>query len=422
MTTLPILATLLALAVAAPAPAASILPEARETAPAGPGPAAQGFAAIARGDLDAAERHFTALRQADPAAPAAWLGLAEVAARRGNVAETERLLRAGIAQAPHSSHLHRALGRLMAQRGDPEGTVAAFVAAQQAQPDEALSYFELAEILHERFGQAERALPFYAAALERDPRHWKAAYGRGLALARAGRPAEALSVLAEAARLGPHSPLPDYARAQILMRQNRPQEALAAFDAALARDPELVPARLGKGGVLLGQGRPRDAIPEFEHALARVPNEVNALLGLGMARQAEGDAVGAEAAFRAVLARTPQHPIALNNLAWLTVERGGDLDEAVRWAEAAVTALPNDPSVITTLGWVRRARGELPQAEAALAQAVTLQPNADRLTRLAMVRAAMGRRDEALADLRRALELQPGYAPARQELERIQRN
>jgi uncharacterized protein YjiS (DUF1127 family) len=39
-----------------------------------------------------------------------------------------------------------------------------------------------------------------------------------------------------------------------------------------------------------------------------------------------------------------------------------------------------------------------------------------------MVRAAMGQRAAALADLRRALEMQPGYARARQELERIQRN
>jgi Tfp pilus assembly protein PilF len=78
--------------------------------------------------------------------------------------------------------------------------------------------------------------------------------------------------------------------------------------------------------------------------------------------------------------------------------------------------------VLTTLGWVRHRRGESAQAEAALARAVALQPNADRLTRLAMVRAAMGQRAAALADLRRALEMQPGYARARQELERIQRN
>jgi tetratricopeptide (TPR) repeat protein len=68
---------------------------------------------------------------------------------------------------------------------------------------------------------------------------------------------------------------------------------------------------------------------------------------------------------------------------------------------------------------VRRARGELPAAEAALAEAVAMQPNAERLARLAMVRAALGRRDAALADLRQALELQPGHPLAAAELARL---
>jgi tetratricopeptide (TPR) repeat protein len=414
----PLRVALLALAIAGPAAANSILPRTPDPATVA-GPTRTAFEAIAAGRLDEAEGRFNALRTANPTAAAPWLGLAEIAARRGNVEETERLLREGIGVAPQSPELHRALGRLLAAKGDEEGTVGAFAAAQRARPADPLSYLELGDILLERFGRAERSIAAYAQAQNRDPNDWRAPYGRGLALARLRQPAQALPPLAEAARLAPENPLPDYTRAQILLRLNRPQDALAAFDASLARAPDYAPSRLGKAALLMGQGRPRDAIPEFQRVLAATPTEVNALVGMGMARQATGDAAGAEAAFRAAIEQAPQHPVALNNLAWLTVERRGNLDDAARWAEAALTVLPNDPSVLTTLGWVRRARNELPQAEAALARAVQLQPNADRLARLGTVRAAMGKREEAIADLRRAAQMDASNAMARQELQRL---
>jgi len=412
-------AALAALLVGA-ASAASILPRGPEGTAAPAGPLRDAMALVARGDLALAEERFTTLRDANGRLVAPWLGLAEVAARRNDPEEAGRRLREGLGATGGAPELHRALGRLAAQLGDGDGMVAAFTAAQRARPGDAVSYLELAELLQERFGETERSLVLYEAALARDSGNGRAAYGRGLALARLGQPDRAIPALSEAARLNAASALPDFARAQVLARSNRPAEALAAYDAAILRDPDMAEARRAKGALLVGLRRPREAVPEFERVLAREPGEVNALLGVAMAREALGEGRAAAEGYRAVLARFPDNPIALNNLAWLLAGERGELDEALRRAEGAVAALPEDASALTTLGWVRRQRGELAEAEAVLTRAVALQPNGDRLMRLGMVRAGLGRRAEAVADLRRAVRADPDSAAARRELRRLE--
>jgi hypothetical protein len=46
---------------------------------------------------------------------------------------------------------------------------------------------------------------------------------------------------------------------------------------------------------------------------------------------------------RTVLKLQPDNPIALNNLAFLLVEGGADLDQALTYAQRAKQKLPNDP-------------------------------------------------------------------------------
>jgi len=417
-----LLALLLA-AHAAPAGAVSMGGDAPlSEAPAAPGAAQPALAALARGDLAAAERGFSDLLRAQPASALAHLGLADLRFRAGDAAGAEALLRQGIAangDTPEAAALWRALARLQGRTGRVEEMLAAFGEARRIAPRDPTNPLQLANILHQRLGRPADALPLYEMAIALAPDLADAHYGGGLALARVGRPAEALAPLARAAVLAPQSGLPDHARGQVLAGLGRPGEALAAYDRALTREPGLLDTRLARGGLLLAAlARPADAAAEYTRAAALAPQLAGPRIGLGIARERAGDAAGAERAYREALEREAANPIAQNNLAWLLASQRRSLDEALALAERASAALPGEPGALTTLGWVRRQRGELAEAEPLLARAVAAQPTAERLARLGTVRAELGRRPEAEADFRRALELDPAQPLAREGLAR----
>lgn len=374
----------------------------------------------APGELDAARAGFERLRDADPASPSPYIGLAEVAMRRDDLTAAEAYLRAGLAANPRVPQLHRALGRVHAAQGQAEAAVADFDEAIRLAPDLPAAYLEIADLLSQRLDQPARALPFYESVLSRDPGNGIARYGRALALARTGEPARAITELNDAARLLPDSPVPDYARARLLVQAGNSADALAALDAALLRQPGFMMARIAKASLLQAMGRQAEAFALYDAALQDDPGSVAALLGVGMALQMDGQLSGAAARYRTALAIEPANTAAMNNLAWLAaIERRG-LDDALAWSRRAVAGAPEEAAFADTLGWVLYQRGDFQEAETALARAVALRASAASLTRLAAVRAELGRKAEAMADIERALQIDPGYQPAREELARLQ--
>ena len=64
-----------------------------------------------------------------------------------------------------------------------------------------------------------------------------------------------------------------------------------------------------------------------------------------------------EKEYRAALEIDPQFAPAANNLAYLLSTEGGDIDEALKYARIAKEKLPDDPSVMDTLGWIYYKKG-----------------------------------------------------------------
>ena len=114
-----------------------------------------------------------------------------------------------------------------------------------------------------------------------------------------------------------------------------------------------------------------------------------------------------------MLELSPKHPLAANNLASNLSDTGGNLDEALKFAQIAREAAPEDPNVGDTLGWIYYKKGLVDTAYPLISDAARkLKNNAVIRYHHGMVLAKKGKKKEAAAELNAALALDPKFPGA----------
>jgi tetratricopeptide (TPR) repeat protein len=117
--------------------------------------------------------------------------------------------------------------------------------------------------------------------------------------------------------------------------------------------------------------------------------------------------------YETVLRLDQDQPGAKNNLAWLLADNANatpaDLDRALQLAQDAKNAMPNDPSVADTLGWVMYKKGIPSAAIALFRESIDGYPEGHPLRgtvryHLAAAYEKNGERDRAVQELKRALD------------------
>ncbi len=112
-------------------------------------------------------------------------------------------------------------------------------------------------------------------------------------------------------------------------------------------------------------------------------------------------------AYIAVLDIDPENPLALNNLAYMMAEGGGDLDKALEYALKAVAEEPDNPVFLDTLGWVYAQRGEYDNAKGYLEKAVQQKPDEPEIYQhLSEVYKALGDEEKAEAYRQKGREVE----------------
>jgi len=112
--------------------------------------------------------------------------------------------------------------------------------------------------------------------------------------------------------------------------------------------------------------------------------------------------------YEQVLKLQPDNPFALNNLAYIITEGGGDLDQALAFAQRARQKLPEDPDVADTLGWIYIKKNLSDNAINILRELVTKKPEVSTFHyHLAMALYQRGDKPEARKELQGALERKP---------------
>jgi tetratricopeptide (TPR) repeat protein len=370
-----------------------------------------GLRALAAGDLNTAAQQFREELAANPKAVPALLGLAEIARRWRQPAQTEKHLRAALEAAPDNAEVHRAWARyLMGESRLPEAEAALrksirLLPAYAAQKDLGDLY------LHRR--QIPQAIEAYRAAVKLSPNSAEGHHAYATALAAAGQKTTAESEFRRAARLNPNDPAPLYSLGLFHTEAKRLDEAIGVFSEILNAHPRFGAAYVARGDVYALLGQDAKALADYASALKVEPRIATAQMKSGMLHLRNQRVPEAELAFREAIRLDPKMADAYNNLAFLAAEKKANLDTALDWAKKAVELAPESPRFLDTLGWVHRARGELDIAASVLEKGSRLKPaHADIFYHLGIVYAEKGRNADAVRSFERALALAPGSPEA----------
>jgi len=168
---------------------------------------------------------------------------------------------------------------------------------------------------------------------------------------------KALGVLNEGLKKSNNSPL--------LLSQLGSTEALAGkYDAAIATFGKLIALRpksaqdrLQLADVFTLRGDNNSALAAYREAAQLAPDDKDTGLELAGALSRAGRADEARTQYQAVLTEHPNDALALNDMAFFICENGGNLDQALGFAQRALQRVPGQPSYSDTIGCIYLKKG-----------------------------------------------------------------
>ena len=207
-----------------------------------------------------------------------------------------------------------------------------------------------------------------------------------------------------------------YLKGQVYGYQNNPQAAEAEYRRALEIDPNYLRAYSSLAALFISARQEDRAIAEYKKILAIRPDNPSVYTLIGMLEDARQNFDAAEQNYRKALELDQNAAIAANNLSWLYAVTGrGNLDEAVRLAQAVVQRNPDVAGYADTLGWVYYKKNLFGAAVEQLQKAVNLDeaaaravngvPSATYRYHLGMALKGKGDKDGSRRELEAALRL-----------------
>lgn len=288
-------------------------------------------------------------------------------------------------------------------------------------PSNSASFNNLGALQLVRGNRAE-AEQAYKRAVEVAPDRMEARVALAGFYTNAGQPLRAEAVLSEAMQVDPKSVPVNRALAALYQSTQRPDKAEAPLKLVVDETRDL-----GAMIVLADYYRSTRRVDDALKVLADAATLSDEAFSAATARKASmlrenGKKAEASAAIEAVLVKRPADVLALSIKSQFLAD-DGKLDDALKSARAATEASPNSFEGYLALGHVQQLRRALPEATAAYAEVLKLQPNHPvaslELARLSVV---AGQSTDGARYARQALAAQPGNADAQLLLARAQIN
>jgi beta-lactamase regulating signal transducer with metallopeptidase domain/tetratricopeptide (TPR) repeat protein len=225
-----------------------------------------------------------------------------------------------------------------------------------------------------------------------------------------------------------------------LLEGGHSDDAMQAVEAEMRSNPRMIRLGIAVGDYYVGHGKNSDAIEEyrrllnnannseaaeiyahlgeayrragdlnqaiwmFRQAIQRNPQDSTSMARLGVLLEGAGQKEAAREEYLEVLKLDPRNAIALNNLAYIEGDGGGDLVRATEYALRAKELIPQSHDVADTVGWIYVKRQMADEAIAVLKDVVIADPgNIDFRKHLASAMDLKGLNSASMEELKKAL-------------------
>lgn len=285
------------------------------------------------------------------------------------------------------SKVARGLAALRANKMD--AAKADLESAKAAFPKSPLALNSLAKY-YVANNQLEEARQAYDSVVSLDPKNFDALSGVINVLTRQGNTFGAHARLDRMVSTNSNAPKVlaglHYLKSITFIAEKKFAEAETQLARAIELDENYLPAYAAYAALFVQRGETDRAIAELSKATDLKPTSPIYTL-MAMLEESRGKNSQAAELYRKALDLKPSNAIAANNLAWMMADRGiGNLDDALKLAQTAVSSSPSTPEYYDTLGWIYFKKGQKDDAVANLKKAVALE-EADAAARKGMANA-----------------------------------
>jgi tetratricopeptide (TPR) repeat protein len=362
----------------------------------------------------------------------------------GNTSRAESEWHDAVRLRPDIVEAYRALAGVAINRGDASSLAQSadqIIALQPAAPDGYLLR-AVAEIDRKQFATADA---YIKKSLERDPNSAAAYVQLGNLRVAQNQLAEAQKAYQLALDQDPNATDALGGVLNVDLLQKQPDKAIATVKVQLEKYPKNVGFHIMLGQLLLEQKKDLPgAEAEFKQASDIDKKNSEALVKLGLVQNLRGatdqalqtfldgskvnpketafyllaggiyegkaDWEHAKQQYQKVLEIQPENPLASNNMAYVMLQQGGNVDVAFAMAQTARRQLPDNPNSADTLGWAFYHKRVYTSAINLFKEAVKKEPdNALFNYHLGLAYAKGGQPALAQQQLDRLLKIKPNY-------------
>jgi len=337
-----------------------------------------GRAYLLEGKAQPAADQFERAVKLDANYSAGWLALAEIDLAQGNAGAAELRADNVLRMNPRQMRAMMLRGRAMVQRGKLAEAATSFESVIAAEPKNADARFglALAQARQGRTGDALEQLEAGKGLESNDPR-W------ALALAavqfRAGKPDAAKKTLEAAIESGGQSETLLERLADLQLQLKDGAGAKKTFEKLLVNQPKRLEFQIGRAGAMALAGEREAALKVYTELQRTNESDLRVWLQPASLLGEMGRDQQARHAYEEALRRDRENTYALNNLAWLLLKDGTDVQRALDLAQRAKRTVRQSPEVDGTLAEAYTRLSMLRSAEAVYEEMLSYLPGAEKL-------------------------------------------
>jgi Tfp pilus assembly protein PilF len=385
------------------------------------------LAQIGKGENKLAEQDLLKAVELNPSLLDARLILAEFYVRGRNQELARQQIEACLKIAPRDIRVLMLQGNLKILERDAAGAEKALKQVIQISPEYAPAYVQLG-LLYNLLKRKEDALASFKKALEKNPRQTDAlAFLVGIFIADK-KFDDALQICEKQKDKVEGNPanlaLIDYLEGNTFVAKADSKKAEELFKKAMETEPNLLAPYIALAEIYAREKKYDESIAGYEAVLSKNPKYLAGYMAIGTIYDLKGDGQKAETYYRKALEIKRDFGPAANNLAWNLTERGGNIDEALTYAQIAKAQMPDSAAVMDTLGWIYLLKASYLNAIAEFQDSLARDPSNPVINyHLGLAYHKNKEQAKAKEYFQKALELDPnfkGAEDARKILEELQ--